>query len=124
MVIRVGLILEVTFVRLEEGRALDKWVFVERALQIMCRPLSHWQRNRRKLGVARTEGTGIYEGHEVPAEMEGVEDSRWIRACSSVQTEARYRLKLGTGCSSVQAALASIGTDRKDYDRDWSRETT
>lgn len=33
MVIRVDLVLEVTFVRrLEEGRALDKWVFVERTL--------------------------------------------------------------------------------------------
>lgn len=63
MVIRVGLVLEVTFVRrLEEGRALDKWVFVEKALQNMCHPLSHCQRNRRKLGVARSEGAGTYGG--------------------------------------------------------------
>lgn len=107
MVVKVGLVLEVTFVRLEEGRALDKWVFVGRALQIMCRPLSHCRRNRRKLGVARTEGAGIYGGHEVRAEMEGVERSRWIRACSL-----------------VQAALAFIGTAKKGYDRDWSREMT
>lgn len=60
--IRVSLVLEVTFVRLEGGRALDKWVLVERTLQIMCHPLSHCQRNRRKLGVARSEGAGIYGG--------------------------------------------------------------
>lgn len=112
MVVRVGLVLEVTFVRLEEGRVLDKWVFVERALQIMCGPLSHCQRNRRKLGVARTEGAGIYGGHEVRAEMEGVEWSCWIRACSSVQTAARYR-RLWLLLGLTRRAMTGTGAEKR-----------
>lgn len=112
MVTRVGLLLEVTFVRrLEEERALDKWVFVEKALQIMCRPLSHC----REIGASwvwpEQRALAYMEGHEVKEEME--RDGREPLGKSHlVQTAAQYR-RLWLLLGLIGKAMTGTGAEER-----------